>query len=146
MENRKYEYAIYIYIYDDIKLGDKFSFKETITHEKMNMFLNITKDVSPIHISNEYAKNSGFENRVVYGMLTASFYSTLVGVYLPGENCILQELDIKFNNPLYIGQEIEISGEVVKKDDTFKRLEIKATIRTKEKLISKAKIKVGVRK
>lgn len=140
------ENVVIPYIYENIKIGDKFSFKEIITKEKMEMFLKITKDVNPLHTSSNYAKNNGFLDKVVYGMLTSSFYSTLVGVYLPGENCILQEIDIKFNNPLYIGQEIEIFGEVVKKDDTFKRLEIKAKIRTKEKLISKAKIKVGVRK
>ena len=86
------------------------------------------------------------KGRVVYGMLTSSFYSTLVGVYLPGENCLLQEIKVSFNNPLYIGEELVVSGTITEKDDTFKRLEIKASIKTKDgKVISKAKIKVGVR-
>ena len=39
-----------------------------------------------------------------------------------------------------------ISGTIVEKDDTFKRLEIKASIKTIDgKVVSKAKIKVGVR-
>ena len=86
------------------------------------------------------------KGRVVYGMLTSSFYSTLVGVYLPGENCLLQEIKISFNNPLYIGEEIVVAGIVVEKDDTFKRVEIKASIKTIDgKIVSKARIKVGVR-
>ena len=86
------------------------------------------------------------KGRVVYGMLTSSFYSTLVGVYLPGENCLLQEIKISFNNPLYIDEEIVVAGIVVEKDDTFKRVEIKASIKTIDgKIVSKARIKVGVR-
>lgn len=134
------------FTYDDISVGQSFSFEKTITEEKMNLFLQLSGDNNPLHCSKEYAIQNNFNSRVVYGMLTSSFYSTLVGVYLPGENCILQEIDIKFHNPLYINEKIKIFGEVVKKDDTFKRLEIKASIRTEDKLISKAKIKVGVRK
>ena len=37
----------------------------------------------PHHVDADYARGRGFPGRVVYGMLGASFFSTLAGVYLP---------------------------------------------------------------
>ena len=134
------------YKFEDLDVGLSFKFKEIVTEEKMKLFLKLSGDNNALHCDEEYAKKSNMEGRVVYGMLTSSFYSTLVGVYLPGENCLLQEIKISFNNPLYIGEEIVVSGTIVEKDDTFKRAEIKASIKTIDgKVVSKAKIKVGVR-
>ena len=127
------------YKFEDLDIGMSFEFKEVVTEEKMALFLKLSGDNNTLHCDEEYAKRSNMEGRVVYGMLSSSFYSTLVGVYLPGENCLL-------HNPLYIGEELVISGTIVEKDDTFKRLEIKASIKTIDgKVVSKAKIKVGVR-
>ena len=134
------------YKFEDLDIGMSFEFKEVITEEKMALFLKISGDNNTLHCDEDYAKRSNMKGRVVYGMLTSSFYSTLVGVYLPGENCLLQEIKISFNNPLYIGEEIVVSGTIVEKDDTFKRAEIKASIKTIHgKVVSKAKMKVGVR-
>ena len=134
------------YKFEDLDVGLSFKFKEIVTEEKMKLFLKLSGDNNALHCSEEYAKKSNMEGRVVYGMLTSSFYSTLVGVYLPGKNCLLQEIKISFNNPLYIGEELVVSGTIIEKDDTFKRVEIKASIKAKDgKVISKARIKVGVR-
>ena len=135
-----------IFTYDEIKKGYSFQFNEKITEEMMTLFLELSGDTNPLHCDRNYALEKKMKDRVVYGMLSSSFYSTLVGVYLPGENCLLQEIKISFNNLLYIGEELVVSGTIVEKDDTFKRLEIKASIKTIDgKVVSKAKIKVGVR-
>ena len=64
-------------------------FTVTVTPEMMDAFCKLTGDVSPIHMDEDYAKGRGYPGRVVYGMLGASFFSTLAGVYLPGEHCLL---------------------------------------------------------
>ena len=68
-------------------------FTVTVTPEMMDAFRAITGDVSPIHIDADYARGRGFPGRVVYGMLGASFFSTLAGVYLPGEHCLLHGVE-----------------------------------------------------
>lgn len=133
------------YIFDQIRVGDSFSFEENISEEKMQLFLLLSGDNNPLHTSDKYAKRHNMQGRVVYGMLTSTFYSKLVGVYLPGENCLLQEIAIQFNNPLYVNDNVIVEGIVSSKDETFHRLEINAKIKSGTKLISRAKIKVGVR-
>jgi len=133
------------YKFEDIKIGLLESFNTKINSSMMDKFLDISNDVNPLHIDKEYAKDKGFPDRVVYGLLTSSFYSTLVGVYLPGKYCILQGIDIQFSKPVYIDDELKISGKVSYINEAYKQIEIKATILNQEnKKVSKATIKVGV--
>jgi MaoC family protein len=135
-----------IFTYDEIKKGYSFQFNEKITEEMMTLFLELSGDTNPLHCDRNYALEKKMKDRVVYGMLSSSFYSKLVGVYIPGKYCLLQGIKIQFNNPLFIGDEITVNGKVVDKDDTFKILKIKANIKTFDKTISKAEIMVGVMK
>jgi len=133
------------YKFENIKIGLLESFNTKINSSMMDKFLEISNDVNPLHIDKEYAKDKGFPDRVVYGLLTSSFYSTLVGVYLPGKYCILQGIDIQFSKPVYIDDELKISGKVSYINEAYKQIEIKATIVNQEnKKVSKATIKVGV--
>ena len=98
------------YKLSNIKIGLKESFSVVIDSSKLDKFLDISNDLNPLHVDNAYAKEKGFDGRVVYGLLTASFYSTLVGVHLPGKYCILQSIDTQFLKPVYIGETLTISG------------------------------------
>ena len=61
-------------------------------------------------------------------MLTASFLSTLAGVYIPGERSLIQQVETKFANPVYIGDELTVKGEITELIDSVQRLELKVTI------------------
>lgn len=116
------------YTIADLELGHTESFTTVITEEKMAQFYALSGDNSPIHMSDEAAKAHGHESRVVYGMLGASFFSTLAGVYLPGETCLLLGVDTKFSKPIYIGDTLTISGTVSEIDETFGTIVVKALI------------------
>jgi len=74
-------------------------FTVTVTPEMMDAFRAITGDVSPIHIDADYARGRGFPGRVVYGMLGASFFSTLAGVYHPPARAARCEREIQGVRP-----------------------------------------------
>ena len=133
------------YKFVDINVGLEESFSVRVNSEKLDKFLKITGDINPLHTDAEYSKSKGFSDRVVYGMLTSSFFSTLVGVYLPGKYCILQGVDIQFSKPVYIDDILTITGKVIYINEAYKQLEIKAVIINQDnKKVSKATIKVGV--
>ena len=133
------------YTFDSISIGTHESFKVKITDDMQKSFMNISGDVNPMHLNQRYAESNGFDDKLVYGMLTASFYSTLVGVYLPGKYCLLHECDSSFTKPVYIGDELTVYGEVVDLHEGFKRVTIKAHITNQDgKKVSKAKIIVGI--
>jgi 3-hydroxybutyryl-CoA dehydratase len=133
------------YKFVDIHVGLEESFSVRVKSEKLDKFLKISGDINPLHTDTEYSKSKGFSDRVVYGMLTASFFSTLVGVYLPGKYCILQGIDIQFSKPVYIDDILTITGKVSYINEAYKQIEIKAIIINQDnEKVSKATIKVGV--
>ena len=121
------------------------SFTVTITEEMMAQFYAITGDNSPIHMDADYAAGRGYPGRVVYGMLGASFLSTLAGVYLPGEHCLLHGVDLKFAKPIFIGDILTVTGVVDEVNDTFREITIKASIVNQDgKKVTRAVIRAGV--
>ena len=129
----------------DLTPGVTESFTITITEEMMVQFYAITGDNSPIHMDADYAAGRGYPGRVVYGMLGASFLSTLAGVYLPGEHCLLHGVDLKFAKPIFIGDTLTVTGVVDEVNDTFREITIKASIVNQDgKKVTRAVIRAGV--
>jgi len=133
------------YTYEEIEIGHKESFSVTITKEMLQSFKQITGDINPLHNDEEYAKSKGHPQVVAYGMLTASFLSTLAGVYLPGKRSLIHETNVKFAKPVYVGDTINIEGIVDEKNDTFSLLMIKFNMRNQNGVkICRGTMQVGV--
>jgi acyl dehydratase len=91
------------------------------------------------------AGRHGFPHRVSHGMLTASFYSTLVGMHIPGENALLHGMDIHFTKPVFPGDTLTITGVVSDVNEVYGRIEIKARVTNQDgTLVSRAKIRTGL--
>ena len=115
------------YTFDEIEIGMEDGFAVTITEEMMESFRSLTGDVNPLHCDDGFAKEKGFDGKVAYGMLTASFLSTMAGVYLPGERSLIQSVEVKFSKPVFPDDTISFSGKVSEKNETFQFLTLKVT-------------------
>lgn len=134
------------YSMDELEIGKEERFTVCITEDMQKTFMELTGDVNPLHLDIEYAKGNGFPHNIVYGMLTASFYSTLAGVYLPGERCLLLECNAAFKKPVYIGDKLTIVGQIKEKDERLGRITIKAYIINQDGIkVSRATVIAGVR-
>ena len=123
------------------------SFTVTVTAEKMAQFCALSGDVSPIHIDPDYAASRGYPGRVCYGMLVAAFFSTLAGVCLPGEHCLLHEVDAKFVRPVFIGDRLTVTGTVEEVNETFREITVKYTITNQDgKKVTRGVYKAGLAK
>ena len=134
------------YKFEDIKLGLEEKFQVVITEDMVKSFCNMTGDINPLHNDIEFAKFKGYNEKVVYGMLTASFLSTLAGVYLPGKNSIIHSVEILFKKPVFISDSpLTIKGTVIEINDLFKQFTIKVEITNKkEEKVIRGIMKVGV--
>lgn len=131
----------------DITLGMSQCFDVEITAEKMELFYQLTGDDSPIHRNELYAQGRGFTGRVCYGMLGASMLSTLAGVYLPGEHCLLHSVEAKFVAPVFIGDILTVEGTVSEINEVFNEITIKAVIKNQNgKKVTRGIIKAGIAK
>ncbi len=128
----------------DIVPGMSHTFSACVTGEMMTQFKSSTGDINPLHTDDGFAKHYGYPSCVVYGMLTASYYSTLVGVYLPGRYALLQGVDASFIAPVFPNDILHIHGEVVSVHHALRQIEIRAYIKNQHGLkVSRAKIRAG---
>jgi len=133
------------YRWSDLRVGLAARFDAAITAEAMQRFGDLSGDLNPLHVDDAFARSSGFPGRVAYGLLTSSFYSTLVGMYLPGRWALLHGLDIELKAPAFVGDRLTIAGEITHLSDAFRRMEIKGSIVNADgTTISKAKIRAAV--
>ncbi|MDR1641594.1 MAG: MaoC family dehydratase N-terminal domain-containing protein [Clostridiales bacterium] len=121
------------------------SFEVEVTEQMQKAFAEISGDQNPLHISLEFAKSKGFEEPLVFGMLTASFYSRLVGVYMPGLHSLFHELKASFIKPVYVGDKLTVSGRLEEVQAEYCRVVVKAAIHNQRgEKVSKATITAGV--
>ncbi|NDF27666.1 MAG: MaoC family dehydratase, partial [Nitrosopumilaceae archaeon] len=116
------------YTYEQIKIGDIVTFTEKIDKTRLDNFANLSGDHNPLHMSNSYATNTKFAKQICHGMLLASFFSKLVGMYMPGKNALYFSQTLNFQAPCYVNDEILIQGEVIDKSDATRMITLKTLI------------------
>ena len=133
------------YRFEDIYVGLKEEFQVTVTEDMLKAFCSITGDVNPLHTDAEFAKGKGYKSKVAYGMLTASFLSTLAGVYLPGERSLIHSVESKFTKPVFAGDTLTVTGQVTECNEMFSVFTMKTTIvnQNGEKVL-RGKMQVGI--
>ncbi len=121
--------------YGEIKIGQKAKYIRKITEEDIDKFAEVSGDHNPVHLDEEYAKQTIFKGRIAHGMLSASFISTVLADKLPGPGTIYLRQELAFKKPVRIGDEITTQVEVLSKDDEKKRISLKTTCLNQENSI-----------
>jgi len=102
------------------EVGSTYFFRKTLSESDVYLFGGIICDSSPWHIDEEFAKKSIFKKRLVYGMLTASLFCTIIGKFFPGYIYLSQE--VIFKKPVFIGDTVEAKAVVSEADEKGKIL------------------------
>ena len=132
----------------DIYKGLCESFEVKITPELENKFRDITQDLNLLHIDDEFANEilGGNKGHAAFGMLTASFLSTLAGMYLPGRYSLIHSVEVSFIKPVYAGDVLIIKGVVDEIYEEIRMIKLKVNICRLNEVVCKAKMKVLVMK
>jgi len=93
--------------------GQSADLTKVITEEDILRFAEITGDRNPVHISEEFAAQTRFGERIAHGILTAGLISAVIGMKLPGPGCLYVSQTLAFLAPVKIGDEITARAEVV---------------------------------
>lgn len=107
---------------DNISLGMKANASHLITDEKIKAFAQISEDYNPIHLDDDYAKNSTFGKRVAHGAMVSSFFSSLFAMKLPGPGSIYVAQDTKYKKPVFINDTVFVEIEVISINTERKRV------------------------
>jgi acyl dehydratase len=113
---------------DDFEIGQHATFTKTFSEDDVRRFIEITGDVNPLHVDDAFAAETPFGRRVLHGMLTASIFSTMVGMLLPGTGAIYRSQTLTFLLPVHIGETVTAHFVVRSIDREKHRLDIDAWI------------------
>ena len=113
---------------DDFEPGQRASLRKTFTEEDVQRFIAITGDVNPLHVDEEFASRTRFGRRVLHGMLTASLFSTMVGMFIPGTGAIYRSQTLTFLRPVRVGETVTAHFVIRAVDHAKHRLTIDSWI------------------
>ncbi len=118
--------------FNDLKVGQNASLTKTITEEDLSHFIAITGDTNPLHVDESFAKQTFFGQRIAHGMLSASLFSTLVGMHIPGIGAIYKSQTLEFLRPVFIGDTLCAWFEIVEIDQKKEEVAIKSWIENQD--------------
>lgn len=114
--------------FEQFQVNDTAKLRHVITQEDVNKFVELTGDDNPLHVNKAFAKNTIMKDTVAHGMLGASFISTLIGKYIPGEGALWVSQNFEFLLPVRIGDELTISARIIEKYESQKILVLETHI------------------
>lgn len=88
----------------DLVKGDAVEQHFAFTSEHRRAFTQVANDRAPVHEDERFAHARGFGGAIIQGLCVATRFSRLIGMYLPGENAILESISLKYHHPTYEGQ------------------------------------------
>jgi 3-hydroxybutyryl-CoA dehydratase len=98
--------------FEDLAVGQKASFGKTITEADIVLFAAVTGDTNPMHLNEEYARDSFFGERIAHGMLAAGLITKVMGTQLPGPGTIYLSQSLRFRRPVKIGDTVTATVEI----------------------------------
>jgi acyl dehydratase len=104
-----------IHTYDDLEVGDSYRATHFISEQDVRAFAEITGDTNPIHIDEEFARQSQLGHRIVHGVLLLGIVSKVLGRDYPGHGSIAISLTSRFLRPVPVNSEITIEYKVTEK-------------------------------
>jgi 3-hydroxybutyryl-CoA dehydratase len=102
------------YRLEDLVVGMSVHYTTRVTRKDVAAFARLCGDVSPLHVDRDFGAASAFGGNIVHGMLASSHFSTLAGVYLPGENAVLAGMNLSYTSPIPVGSQVTFSARIAR--------------------------------
>jgi len=122
---------------DKITIGDKFLHEFQYTQDEVQLFAKATGDFNPIHLDDEYAKETIFKKPIIHGFLGGSIFSKIFGTLWPGEGTIYLKQSMTFVKPMHVETKYCAHLEVKETIEEERKALIQTEIRHSNKLVIK---------
>ena len=123
------------YFLEDLKVGMTASYAKTVTEADVVLFAGISGDTNPVHLNEEFAKETMFQGRIAHGMLSASFISTVLGTKLPGPGAIYLSQNLKFKAPVRCGDTVSATATITDIVAEKKRVVMQTTCSVRNQVV-----------
>lgn len=123
------------YFFEDLHIGQSATLSKTITEADIQMYSAVSLDTNPIHLDEEFARQSRFGGRIAHGMLSAGLISALLGTRLPGPGAIYLNQSLNFRAPVKIGDTVKAVIEITDLNQPRKSVTLRTRCFVKEGVV-----------
>jgi acyl dehydratase len=96
---------------EELSVGDTVKFSKTISDADVRRFAVSSGDTNPLHLDEEFAKQTRFKGRIAHGTLVGGLISAALA-RLPGLTIYLSQ-DLEFHGPVRIGDRVTAECQIV---------------------------------
>jgi len=107
---------------EDLEIGMRRFLRKEITDRDIELFAEVSTDRNPVHLDDDYARDTIFEGRIAHGMLTAGLISAVIGEQLPGHGTVYMGQSLKFLAPVRPGDVVLAEVTVAAIDHSRRRV------------------------
>lgn len=129
-------------VIEDLEIGMSRHLWKTVTIDDIEKFAAVSTDHNPVHMDDEYAKDTIFEGRIAHGMLTAGLISAVIGEQLPGHGTVYLGQTLKFIAPVRPGDRVYTEVTVSDIDYNKRRvvMDCRCEVQGKPVLVGEARV------
>jgi 3-hydroxybutyryl-CoA dehydratase len=124
-------------VIEDLEVGMTRSLQKLVTDHDIELFAEVSTDRNPVHLDDDYARDTIFEGRIAHGMLTAGLISAVIGEQLPGHGTVYLGQTLKFMAPVRPGDMVHAEVEVMEIDYGRRRVTLATHCRVGETVVLK---------
>lgn len=107
---------------EDLEIGMVRYLQKQITDRDIELFAEVSTDRNPVHLDDNYARDTIFEGRIAHGMLTAGLISAVIGEQLPGHGTVYLGQSLRFMAPVRPGDMVRAEVTVTAIDHANRRV------------------------
>ncbi len=95
------------------------AFEVTVSPNDALAFAALSGDWNPLHTDEGYAARTQFGRTILHGAFSAGLMSRMAGMHIPGTDCLLHGMRLKFLQPILPPARLRVKGTLVNdRDDT----------------------------
>jgi 3-hydroxybutyryl-CoA dehydratase len=119
--------------FEALPIGRKVSVRKTVSESDVYLFAGITGDLGPNHVDEEYMRGTRYGRRIAHGALAIGLMSnasTKILDGLPGTIVSYGYDRVRFPAPLFIGDTVTVTYEIVDRDPAARKTFARVTCTT----------------
>ncbi|MDR3629122.1 MAG: MaoC family dehydratase [Desulfocapsaceae bacterium] len=103
--------------YNEITIGDAFGATMTVTESHLVLGAGLFGDFNPLHVNEEFSRNSRFGSRILHGPISGAMVSASIGNFFGEAAIAYLEHNCRFIGPIRIGDTITTCWTITDKID-----------------------------
>jgi 3-hydroxybutyryl-CoA dehydratase len=121
--------------FDKLEVGMEASITRTIETQDVKTFAELSGDTNPVHTDPEFAAKTQFQQPIVHGLHSATFFSAIFGTLLPGPGSVYISQSLQFKRPIYVGDTVTATVSIQSIDPEKRRIFFRTICRARQRVM-----------